>query len=97
MKYFKSLFKTFKRPFKRVKLFLKQKAGWLGVPKIIPYRGYCNEREVFVTGRVVEDSGLTKPADKQKVWRNILATLKRFLSDEIAGVHVKAVFAEIHK
>lgn len=92
MSYYKPIFKFFRRPFKRIKLYLKQKAGWLGIPKIIVYRGYGNEKEIFVTGRVVEDSGLAKPSDKQNVWRNILATIKRFSSDEIAGVKVKAIW-----
>lgn len=89
MSYYKPLFRFFRRPFKRFKLLLKQKAGWLGIPKIILYRGYGNEQEFFVRGRVVEDSGLAKPDDKQTVWHNMLATIKRFSSDEIAGVNVK--------
>jgi len=92
MKYLKPIFKKIFNPFKRIKIYLKHKAGWLDVPKIIPYRGYGNETDVFIEGMVIEDKGLTKPQDRHKFWHNILATIKRFSSDEIAGVNVRANF-----
>jgi phosphatidate phosphatase APP1 len=92
MKYLKPVFKGFSRPLKQLKIFLKQKAGWLDIPKILPYNGFGNENEVYIKGMVIEDKGLAKPHDKQKVWKNILATIKRFSSDEIAGVNVRATF-----
>jgi phosphatidate phosphatase APP1 len=92
MKIFKPIFKGVRKPFKLLKVYLKQKAGWLGVPKILPYRGFGNTSHVYIKGMVIEDKGLVKPADKQKVWRNILSMIKRFSSDEIPGVKVKAEF-----
>lgn len=92
MKYLKPIFRKIVNPFKRVKIYIKHKAGWLDVPKIIPYRGYGNKTDVFIEGMVIEDKGLAKPQDKHKIWHNILATIKRFSSDEIAGVHVRAKF-----
>ncbi len=92
MKYFKPVFRGIKKPFKFLKVFLKQKAGWLDVPKILPYKGYGSETDVFIEGMVIEDKGLTKPKDNQLIWQNILATLKRFSGDEIPGVKVKAEF-----
>ena len=92
MKPLKPVFNTIRRPLKRAKVYIKQKAGWLGIPKILPYRGYGDYENIYIQGMVIEDSGLTKPEDRQKVWQNILATLKRFSSDEIAGVRVKAEF-----
>lgn len=92
MKYFKPVFKGIKKPLKFLKVFLKQKAGRLDVPKILPYRGYGNETDVFIQGRVIEGKGLAKPKDNQQIRQNILATLKRFASDEIPGVNVKAGF-----
>ncbi|MFP4023020.1 MAG: App1 family protein [Thiohalospira sp.] len=92
MKYLKPIFRKIVNPFKRVKIYIKHKAGWLDVPKIIPYRGYGNQTEVFIEGMVIEDKGLAKPQDKHKFWHNILATIKRFSSDEIAGVNVRAIF-----
>ncbi len=92
MKYLKPIFKGIKTPVKRLKVFLKQKAGWLDTPKILPYKGYGNGSDVFIQGILIEDKGLAKPKDKQKFWQNILATIKRFSSDEIAGARVKATF-----
>jgi phosphatidate phosphatase APP1 len=67
-------------------------AGWLDVPRIVPYRGYGNETDIFIRGMVIEDKGLSKPKDKHRFWHNLLATIKRFSSDEIPGVKVKAEF-----
>ncbi len=92
MAYIKPVFKFISKPFRRIRLYLKQKAGWLGIPKIEPFRGFGNEKMVHIQGIVVEDKGLTKPEEQQKVWKNILSTIKRFSSDEIAGVRVKAEF-----
>lgn len=69
----------------------------MGVPKIVPYRGYGNHSKVYITGMVMEDKGLAKPQDKQKVWQNILAAIKRFSSDKIAGVQVKVSFYGANK
>lgn len=92
MKIFKPIFKGAKKPFKLLKVYLKQKAGWLGTPKILPYRGFGDTSHVYIKGMVIEDKGLAKPADKQRVWKNILSMIKRFSSDEIPGVKVKAEF-----
>jgi phosphatidate phosphatase APP1 len=90
MKILKPVFKGIKKPFKRIKVFLKQRAGWLGIPKILPYRGFGDNCNIYITGMVIEDKGLTKPGDRHRVWQNILAMIKRFSSDEIPGVRVKA-------
>jgi phosphatidate phosphatase APP1 len=92
MKIFKPILKGVKKPFKLLKLYLKQKAGWLGIPKILAYRGLGNDQHVYINGMVIEDKGLVKPVDKQHVWTNILAAIKRFSSDQIPGVKVEAEF-----
>jgi phosphatidate phosphatase APP1 len=92
MKPLKPVFKFIRKPFKRFKVFLKQKAGWLGIPRIVPYRGYGSTDEIQLQGMVIEDKGLSKPMDREKTWQNILATLKRFSSDEIPGVKIRAEF-----
>jgi phosphatidate phosphatase APP1 len=92
MKYFKPFIKGIKKPFKVLKVFLKQKLGWLDTPKILPYKGYGNETDIFIQGMVIEDKGLAKPKDKHRFWTNLLSTIKRFSGDEIPGVKVKATF-----
>ena len=94
MKYLKPIVKGAYKPFKRLKIFLKQKLGWLDIPKILPYKGYGNNKELFIQGMVIEDKGLSKPQDRQRFWQNILAMIKRFSSDEIAGVNVQATFED---
>ncbi|SHI55918.1 Phosphatidate phosphatase APP1 [Tangfeifania diversioriginum] len=94
MKYLKPIIKGAYKPIKRLKVYFKQKAGWLDIPKIMPFKGYGNEKEIIIQGMVIEDKGLTKPHDKLKFWQNMLATIKRFSGDEIAGVNVKATFRE---
>lgn len=94
MKYLKPIVKGAYKPFKRLKLYIKQKLGWLDIPKILPYKGYGNNKELFINGMVIEDKGLSKPQDRQRFWQNMLAMIKRFSSDEIAGVNVQATFED---
>lgn len=97
MKIIKPVIRKIRKPFKYVRVYLKQKAGWLGIPKIQPYRGFGSLKEVLIRGMVIEDKGLVKPEDRHKVWQNMLATIKRFSSDEIPGVKVEASFMGISK
>lgn len=85
---FKLIYKTVKNPFKRLKLLIKQRLGWLNEPLILPFRGYGNSREVRIKGRILENSGLEQPAEDQNLWHNLLAMLKRYVSDEIPGVKI---------
>lgn len=91
-KIFKPVFRGIKKPFKRLKVYLKQKAGWLGIPKILAYRGFGDNTDIHIMGMVIEDKGLSKPADRHHVWHNILAMIKRFSGDEIPEVKVEAEF-----
>jgi phosphatidate phosphatase APP1 len=95
MKILKPVYRSIKKPFKKFRVFLKQKAGWLGIPKILPYRGFGDNSYVFVRGMVIEDKGLAEPADRHRIWQNTLAMIKRFASDEIPGVRVQANFLGI--
>ncbi|MDQ3191723.1 MAG: DUF2183 domain-containing protein [Bacteroidota bacterium] len=79
-------------PLRKLGLWIKQKCGWLGIPVIIPYRGYGNRECMYVSGSVSEDKGLAKPEKEHSLFINMLAMLKRYTSDEIPGVRVKAVF-----
>ncbi|MFO7924526.1 MAG: phosphatase domain-containing protein [Bacteroidales bacterium] len=92
MKIFKPVFKGIRKPFKRIKIFLKQKAGWLGIPKILPYRGFGNNSDIYITGMVIEDKGLAKPTDSHNIGQNIMAMIKRFSGDEIPDVRIQAEF-----
>ena len=75
--------------YRKIKLRLKHQFGWLGVPKLIPYRGFGSAGEVFITGYLTEDKGLEKPENHQSTWENILAMVKRYSSDEIPNALVQ--------
>ncbi len=89
---FVKLAQKVKSPFRKLKLEIKQELGWLGVPKILPYRGFGNETIVYLRGSVLEDKGLSTPEANDTVWENMIAMLKRFVSDEIPGVKLRATF-----
>jgi len=81
---------------KRQKVRLKHQLGWLGVPQLIPYRGFGSQatKKVHVSGSLSEDKGLEKPKEKQSLFRNILSMLKRYSGDQIPGAHVSVEFGE---
>ncbi len=79
-------------PFRKARLWLKKRLGWLGVPTIEPYMGFSNGRDIYLTGTVMEDKGLDKPRPGQRLTTNLLSMVKRYVSDEISGVRVKVTF-----
>ena len=96
-KSFKQLFKHVRSPFKKAKLYIKQRLGWLQTPIILPFRGFGNSRVVHIKGRVLEDNGLARAVRANSILGNIWAMVKRFASDEIPGVRIKATFKNIEK
>ena len=95
MKLYRSLSRiwTFtKNPFRKLKLYVKQRLGWLDIPKIMPYRGFGNDKHILIRGQVIEDRGLSTPEQDDNLWRNILAMIKRYAGDVIPGVTVIVEF-----
>lgn len=90
---FRYILRKARNPFKRARLLLKKKLGWLGVPIIKPYMGFSNGKDVYLSGTVMEDKGLEKPKPDQPLGANMLAMIKRYIGDEIAGVRVKITFS----
>lgn len=84
-------------PFRKLKSFLKKKSGWLGHPTILPYRGYGNEHEFYLRGRIIEDTGLAQPKETHSIWQNMIAMLKRYASNGISDMEVCADFAGVEK
>ncbi|MBN3036092.1 MAG: DUF2183 domain-containing protein [Bacteroidales bacterium] len=83
------IFRKARNPIKALRVALKRKLGWLGVPIIVPYTAYGNNEKILITGAVIEDKGLAEPEKGQKLWKNILTMVKRYAGDEISGVRVK--------
>jgi phosphatidate phosphatase APP1 len=71
---------------------LKRRLGMLDPFEILPYRGYGTARELFLKGRVLEESGVTHAGRDDSVWRNMRNMARRFASDEVAGARVLASF-----
>jgi hypothetical protein len=76
---------------KNTGLQLKQRSYRVINPRILPYRGYGNEKEAFISGIVIEYKALSKP-QKENIFRNIGATLRRFSGKGIPCSKVKALF-----
>ena len=56
------------------------------------YRGYADERGAELFGRVLADKPETGPQEADPWWDNLLDTYRRFESDEVPGVALKAHF-----
>ena len=39
---------------KSLRVTIKRKLGWLGVPRIVPYTAYGDRDKVLITGAVIE-------------------------------------------
>ncbi len=70
----------------------KRRFGLLDPFEILPYRGYGTDRDLFLRGRVLEETGITHAGRDDAVWRNVLNMARRFASDEVAGARVRASF-----
>ena len=75
---------------------LKRRLGLLDPFEILPYLGHGTTRELFLRGRVLEETGITRAGRDDAVWKNILNMARRFASDEVAGARVRASFEGLH-
>ncbi|MBN2636709.1 MAG: DUF2183 domain-containing protein [Prolixibacteraceae bacterium] len=76
--------------FRKLKIRLKYRLGWLGVPQIVPFRGFGStlSGEAYIEGSLTEDKGLEKPEENNSLKENILAMLKRYSGDQIPGAKI---------
>ena len=81
--------------FDRFRFGVKRRFGLLDPFEILPYRGYGTPRELFLRGRVLEVSGITRSGQDDSVLVNLRNMARRFASDEVAGARVRASFGEI--
>jgi phosphatidate phosphatase APP1 len=73
----------------------KRRFGLLDPFEILPYRGHGTSKELFLKGRVLEETGITHSGRDDAVWLNVLNMARRFASDEIAGARVLASYGEL--
>ncbi len=60
---------------------------------ILPYRGYANEKQLFLKGRVLEDESFWEHRSKGEL-SNLMASFKRFDTDEIPFAKVSIQVGE---
>lgn len=75
------------------KFNVKDKLNLLEPINIMPYYGFGSEHYVYVKGRVLEDEKVKQPKEGDSVLQHLKDTYKRYESDEIPGVKVRATFA----
>ena len=73
----------------------KRRFGLLDPFEILPYRGHGTSRELFLKGRVLEETGITRSGRDDALWINVLNMVRRFASDEVAGARVVASFGKL--
>ena len=60
-------------------------------PVIIePYRGFGNQKQAWIKGRVLTDYGLEKPTADDSRWQNFYRVLTQYISNEKPDVEVQA-------
>jgi phosphatidate phosphatase APP1 len=79
----------------RFRFGLKRRFGLLDPFEILPYRGHGTPRELFLKGRVLEETGITRSGQYDTALENLRNMARRFASDEVAGARVRASFGEI--
>lgn len=72
----------------------KLRRGWLDPLTIQPYRGHGTGTTLFLKGRVLEQSGVTRSSSTDSLWQNVLNMYRRFGSDELPNALVRARIGE---
>lgn len=81
--------------FDRFKFAVKRRFGRLEPFEIVCYRGHGTRRELYLKGRVLGESGVTRSGQDHTPWVNLRNMARRFASDEVAGARVRARFGEL--
>lgn len=62
--------------------------------QIVAYRGFGTPQALHLQGRILANHSQTD-SDNESLWRNILAAYRRFESDEVPGVRIRAEYQDI--
>ena len=71
---------------------IKNRLGWVEPVCILPYRGFGTPQSMSLRGRVLEDKQIGSPKRTDSWWTNLCNMYRRFDSDEIPGVRVRASY-----
>jgi phosphatidate phosphatase APP1 len=67
---------------------LKERSGGFGPLEALAFRGHGNRAELLLRGRVMEDRGLPAARPDDSPLENLLASYRRFETDEVPGARV---------
>lgn len=89
----KDLIVKMERGYDKLKYRFKNKFNLFGEVILFPYRGFGNENEAFLRGRVLEKEEIIhgNKVVPNTLYNNLKKTWKRYGSDEIPGVGVKGI------
>jgi phosphatidate phosphatase APP1 len=82
-----------KREFSELKLSVGIKLGIIKEVVVMPYKGFGNDKEVYILGRVMKDRGILTAEPTDSKWHNFKMMYKRFMTWTIPYAHVRATFA----
>jgi phosphatidate phosphatase APP1 len=77
----------------KAKFAAKDKLHLLEPVMIMPYYGFGNDHYVYLKGRVLENEKIKENKEAENTLVHLKNTYKRYESDEIPGILVKACFA----
>ncbi len=77
-----------------IRFAIKRRFNRIGPVTILPYRGYGNQQQVSISGRVLEIARLDDPNPEDSLWQNFRAMLRRYSSKEIPFVRMSATFQQ---
>ena len=72
----------------RARYSIRERLGSDAPPRIVPYRGFGTDASFRVIGRVLRDAPEEKASAEAGAWDNLLATFRRFETDEVPGARV---------
>lgn len=76
----------------RLRRAAKKRLGLQDPPRVAPYLGYGTRERFFVKGRVLADARIGGDGAGTSGWRNLMAMLKRYETDEVPGARLSARF-----
>ena len=83
----------FEHALSQAKFAVKDNLNLFEPIKIMPYYGFGNETYIFLKGRVLEDEKVKEKKEGSSKFEHLKNTYKRYESDEIPHIKVKASFA----
>lgn len=81
-------FNRLKNTVNKAKDFIKDEICTEDPLLILPYRGYANENNLWMKGRVLEDENVFQGKSNSQI-RNLLESFKRFETDEVADAIIR--------